>query len=110
MDGKRMPEHIEVKKSRIHGKGLFAAQTIKKGEHIGTYKGPRAKRNGTYVLWVPDAKGKYYGISGRNDLRYLNHSSKPNAEFEGPELFATKKIRKGTEITFHYGDEWEGVK
>lgn len=94
--------------SKIHGKGVFAARTIKKGEYIGTYHGPKAKRNGTYVLWVyePDQPEKAVGISGKNTLRFLNHAKKCNAEFDGPDLFAMKRINKGSEITFDYGPEF----
>ena len=42
-------------------------------------------------------------------LRFVNHTSKPNAEFFGRDLYATKTIRAGDEITIHYGEEWVGV-
>ena len=53
--------------SHIHGTGLFAKRGIGKGEYIGTYHGPDAKRNGTYVLWVydPDDDAGAIGRSGR---------------------------------------------
>lgn len=94
--------------SRIHGTGVFAVRTIRADQYIGTYHGPVAKRNGTYVLWVfdPDEASDCYGISGRNLLRYLNHARPGNARFEGPDLFARCDIREGEEITFDYGDEW----
>ncbi len=99
--------HLEVKESPIHGKGLFARKKIDSGELIGRYMGPRVKRNGTYVLWVEEDDGSYFGVSGRNRLRFLNHSEVPNAEFEDQDLYATRMIRPGDEICFHYGDEWE---
>ncbi|MCB1753076.1 MAG: SET domain-containing protein [Gammaproteobacteria bacterium] len=90
--------------SPIHGTGLFAKRIISKGEYIGTYHGPVAKRDGTYVLWVYD-KGdaaNAIGRSGRNLLRYLNHAQRGNAEFEGFDLYALKKIQADQEITFNY--------
>jgi uncharacterized protein len=33
--------------SKIHGTGLFAKVSIPKGNYIGTYEGPLAKRDGT---------------------------------------------------------------
>jgi SET domain-containing protein len=95
--------------SAIHGTGLFAGRAIRKDEYIGTYHGPVARRNGTYVLWVfdPDDPTDTYGISGRNLLRYLNHERPGNACFEGPDLFARRRIGAGEEITFDYGDEWQ---
>ncbi len=103
------PEYSYADKSPIHGKGLFAKKQIRKGTRIGTYEGPRAKRDDTYVLWVQNDNGRWVGIDGKNDLRYLNHSSKPNAEFEADELYAIRTIRKDEEITFDYGEEWADV-
>ncbi len=90
--------------SKIHGTGLFAARKIDKGEYIGTYWGPLAKRNGTYVLWVYETEDEdsAVGRSGRNLLRYLNHSTRCNAEFDGFDLYALNKIPKDGEITFDY--------
>ena len=90
-------------KSDIHGTGLFARRRIRKGERIGTYEGPPAKRNGTYVLWVYEEEGEEpVGRSGRNLLRYLNHSVPGNAEFDGFDLYARVGIMPGEEITFDY--------
>ncbi|MDX2052305.1 MAG: SET domain-containing protein [Polyangiaceae bacterium] len=100
---------IEVKRSLIHGRGVFARTTIRKGARIGTYEGEVTLRDGTHVLWVPMENGKYLGVHGKNELRYMNHSSRPTAEVDGIEVYARKTIKPGTEVTFHYGDEWEDV-
>ncbi|MCG7870607.1 MAG: SET domain-containing protein [Candidatus Thiodiazotropha lotti] len=92
--------------SRIHGNGLFAKVSIAKGDYIGTYEGPQAKRDGTYVLWVFEDDKQPVGRSGRNLLRYLNHHDQGNAEFDGFDLFALKDIKANEEITFDYGG-WE---
>ena len=89
--------------SPIHGKGLFARRAIKAGEYIGTYWGPQAKRNGTYVLWVYEEEdAPPTGRSGRNLLRYLNHAIPGNAEFDGYDLYARIDINAEEEITFDY--------
>ena len=94
--------------SPIHGKGLFARKTIRKGRHIGTYEGPATQRDGMHVLWVYDENDENpVGLNGKNVLRFCNHSSDPNAEFDGFELYALKTIRKDEEITFHYGEDWD---
>lgn len=99
-----MKEAVYTAASAIHGTGLFARRRIRKGEYIGTYQGPQAKRNGTYVLWVYDAgdEANAIGRSGRNLLRYLNHAKPGNAEFIGFDLFARKAIEVDDEITFNY--------
>jgi uncharacterized protein len=89
--------------STIHGTGLFAAQGFKDDSYIGTYAGPIARRNGRYVLWVTDEDGSETGVRGLNLLRYLNHADKPNAYFDGVDLFAARRIKADSEITFDYG-------
>jgi len=98
-----------VDSSPIHGRGLFAATFIQEDAWIGTYEGSRTRDDGTYVLWVEDGQGGLYGVRGKNELRYLNHSHEPNAEFDGEDLFAIRPIEEGAEITFDYGDEWSDV-
>ena len=90
-----------VKLSKIHGNGLFANCDFDRGDLIGVYRGRKAKRDGTYILWVEE---KPYYITSK--VRYANHSPKPNAEVCGFELIALKTIKTGKEITLHYGEEW----
>lgn len=94
--------------SSIHGNGLFAKVSISEGSYIGTYEGPAAKRDGTYVLWVFEEGCPPMGRSGRNLLRYLNHQDEGNAEFDGFDLYALRDIDPHEEITFDYGG-WEEV-
>ena len=99
---------VYVALSPIHGKGLFAQRRIQAGEYIGTYWGPRAQRNGPYVLWVYDSQepSQPVGRRGRNRLRYLNHALPPNAEFVGFDLYALRAIAVAEEITISYGDDY----
>ncbi len=99
-----MPEKIltYVASSSIHGKGLFAKTRIKKEIYLGTYEGPEAKRNGSHVLWVYEDNGKVIGRRGLNKMRYVNHSNKPNAEFDGFDLYSTRHIKTDEEITIDY--------
>ncbi|MFT4541248.1 MAG: SET domain-containing protein [Planctomycetota bacterium] len=99
----------EVKTSPIHGKGIFATEKIAKDTLIGVYEGKETQKDGTYVLWCYDDEDSMFGIDGKNELRFANHSSKPNAIFMGDELIALRVIKPTEEITFHYGEEWEGV-
>lgn len=94
-----------VKKSGIHGKGLFARVKISKGEYMGEYDGPTVTDNGMHVLWVEETEDAWIGRDGKNLLRYLNHSTDPHAEFDGFKLFAARDIHPDEEITINYGEE-----
>jgi len=105
----RLSELFYVDESGIHGKGLFARVTLKKGSYLGTYKGPERTdidHSGPHVLWAEMEDGSWLGRDGRNILRYLNHSDRPCAEFDGFDLFALKHIKPGMELTIHYGEEF----
>jgi SET domain-containing protein len=97
---------ICVRRSSIHGSGVFAEQCIRRGNLIGRYEGRRTRSNGTYVLWVVDKKDRVLGIEGTGELRFLNHAPQPNAEFRFDRLFALRTIQCGEEITCHYGDDY----
>lgn len=97
---------VAIRRSAIHGRGLFALERIARNTRIGTYEGPETQRNGAYVLWVDDA-GREFGIAGKNDLRFVNHSKAPNAIFRGEELYALRGIQSDEEITFDYGEDWD---
>ena len=96
-----------VAESPIHGLGLFAAEPIRPTTLLGRFEGKRTTRDGGNVLWVRSSDGSWNGIDVRNDLRFVNHSDKPNAIFEGVELWSLRTIREGEEITLHYGGEVE---
>ncbi|MET0067974.1 MAG: SET domain-containing protein [Candidatus Thiodiazotropha sp.] len=106
MQNRKLASFVYKAPSAIHGNGLFAKVSIKKGAYIGTYQGPEARRDGTYVLWVFEEGQDPVGRSGRNLLRYLNHQEEGNAEFDGFDLFALRDIEPHEEITFNYGG-WE---
>jgi SET domain-containing protein len=89
--------------SPIHGQGCFARIGFAPGDLIGRFHGPPARRNGRYVLWVDDERGGWIGRSGRNLLRWINHSDWPNACFDGFDLYALRAIVPGDEITCDYG-------
>ncbi len=92
---------VYVKKSKTHGKGMFAAKKIKKGVVLGPLLGRPTKKDGTYVLWLTDKKG----LRVTNDYRFINHSFKPNCALTGKEVVTLKSIKKDEELFHHYG--WE---
>lgn len=106
--GERLRDRLGRAPSSIHGFGCFARVPFRAGDWIGTYEGPPATRDGTYVLWVGDDRGKWSGRSGRNLLRWLNHSDQPNTVFAGFDLYALRDIASGEELTFDYGGAQAG--
>lgn len=98
---------VEIKDSHIHGLGLFAARNMSKGEVIGLYQGPEVDYDGDHVLWIFDEdEEREYGIDGQTETRFVNHSKKANAYFNGEVLEAIQSIKKGDEITHNYGEAW----
>jgi SET domain-containing protein len=94
---------VYVGDSGIHGRGLFASREIARGEYIGTFTGPTAKKNGSHVLWIYADDGTVTGRRGRNLLRFVNHALPCNAVFDGFDLYSLKRIRRDEEITIDYG-------
>lgn len=94
-----------TKESGIHGNGLFARNTIRKGDYMGEYDGPIVSENDSHVLWVEKYDDVWVGRNGQNLLRYINHSNKPHAEFVGFKLFAMQDILPNEEVTIDYGEE-----
>lgn len=93
-----------VAPSPIHGQGLFAAADIASGTVIGWLEGVPSRKDGPYVLWL-DADD---GIEVLCDLKYINHSNRPNAcYYDDLSVVALRDIRAGEEITHDYGcAEW----
>ncbi len=93
---------IYVKKSLIHGKGLFAKEKISAGELIGVVKGKPTDTDGPYVLWVDGING----FEVNCQLRFINHSDKPNAVYYNTlEVCALRDILVNEEITHNYSVE-----
>ena len=111
---------VQVKKSGVHGKGVYAARPIAKGETIIEYRGEiiswdEALRrhphdpsdpNHTFYFHLDDGHvidGKHVG----NAAKWINHSCAPNCEAEqdGMRVFikALRKIAAGEELFYDYG-------
>jgi SET domain-containing protein len=101
-----MRRSIYVMRSSIHGQGVFARRRIPGGGYIGTFRGVPTRHDGEHTLWVLQDDDTFAGIRGRNALRFLNHSARPNAEFRGADLHAVRSISIDAEITLDYGDDW----
>lgn len=109
---------VEIKNSPLHGKGVFAAQNISKGEiivesHMAMI---HVNENLPEVLatlqfpWTDE----YDAICLSDAGSFFNHSSHPNAEilerdFKNlTQTFVAKSdIVKGDEITIYYNEAFE---
>jgi uncharacterized protein len=111
---------IQVRRSGVHGKGVFAVAPIAKGEIIIEYKGeviswPEALRrhphdpsdpNHTFYfeLETGDAIDAKYG---GNAARWINHACKPNCEADeiNGRVFikALRELEPGEELFYDYG-------
>ena len=90
---------IFVDSSPIHGQGLFARTFIPAGEEIGVIEGEYTTSDGDYVLWLDE----HSAIRVQSELRYINHSDKPNAVYyDTLEVYALTDIAPGEEITHNY--------
>jgi SET domain-containing protein len=111
---------ILVRRSRIQGRGVFAARDIDEGERIVEYLGTRisseeadaqspddeaSSRHHTFLFAVDD-KIVIDGSRGGNDARLINHSCDPNCEIviERRRIFihALRAIRAKEELSYDY--------
>ncbi len=110
---------IQVRNSKIHGKGVFAAKRIPKGTRIIEYIGERISHqeaddryadhdpsdNHTF-LFIVDRKTVIDGGRKGNAARYINHSCDGNCESAIAErrvfIDAVRDIAKGEELGYDY--------
>ena len=97
--------NIEIKKSKIHGKGIFAKQNIKKGEIILEWHPKEIRKkdiNKSYEDYILNKDGKMFLM--QSPEKYMNHSYIPNSKMDLKNLkdIATRDIKKGEEITSNY--------
>jgi SET domain-containing protein len=111
---------VEVRRSPIQGRGLYALVDIAKGERIIEYLGERLSNEATDARYADDdALERHHtflftvndnevidATRRGNAARYINHSCDPNCEsvIEEGRIFihASKKIRAGTELSYDY--------
>ena len=110
---------IEVRRSGVHGLGVFAAKPIAKGTRIIEYVGERVSHdeadrryeekdaNDSHTfLFIVDSKTVIDAGNDGNDARFFNHSCDPNCEstVEKKRVYieAIRDIAPGTELTYDY--------
>jgi len=119
----------EVRKSGIHGRGVFATRDIPRDTYIIEYAGDKigmdesdrrgwaqmdlAKETGGAAVYIFTLDSEY-DIDGdvpENAARLINHSCDPNCESWIDEgriwIAAMRDIKKGEELFFNYGFDLE---
>jgi SET domain-containing protein len=97
---------VEVRKSPIAGKGLFATAIIKKGETVLSWHPKELSREEADAL--PTSEKHYLYPDGDTMLymqppeRFVNHSCEPNTHVIGKNDVASRDIQLGEEITSDY--------
>jgi hypothetical protein len=112
---------IEVRNSAIHGRGVYAARPIRRGERIIEYTGrliswkeaddlPPSDPNDpnhTFLFSLSDGKRVIDASVSRNAARWINHSCDPNCETEESAegrvfIEALREIPAGEELHYDY--------
>jgi SET domain-containing protein len=120
MSARKPVRPYSVRNSDIHGRGVFAARTIRKGVRVIEYKGQRTswdealKRPDsdpdnpfhTFFFSLDDGRVIDAGVRG-NAARWINHSCQPNCEsIEDDDghvyIWSKRRIEPGEELTYDY--------
>jgi SET domain-containing protein len=113
---------IQVRRSGVHGRGVYAIRKIKKGETIIEYKGqmitwkeaekrhPHDPKDPDHTFFFHiDDKHVIDANVGGNAARWINHACHPNCESDIDEdnhrvyIKALRKIEPGEELFYDYG-------
>ena len=113
-------KRIQVRRSGVHGKGVFALQDLAEGETLIEYVGEiiswdeaqdrhphdPSDPNHTFYFHVNEDR-VIDALYGGNSSRWINHSCGPNCEAdeENDRIFikALRNIKAGEELNYDYG-------
>ena len=108
---------VDVRTSRIDGRGAFAAEAMPARRKIGEIRGEslsvrearRRAKTMERIMIVEVSHTRAIDASGSTDpLRFTNHSCQPNAVLRirqgRVEFYAMRDIAPGEEITVNYGE------
>ena len=114
---------IAVRNSPIHGRGVYAARPLAKGDTVIEYKGEfitwkecdrrppsdPSDPHHTFFFSLSDGKHVIDAAVGGNAARWINHACNPNCETEEDEdgrrvfIKARRNINAGEELNYDYG-------
>lgn len=121
----RVSPFCELRRSRIHGQGVFARYALPAGLKLGEYLGERidkaesnrrgleqealAQKTGVAAVYIFDLN-ETHDLDGNkpyNWVRFVNHSCAPNCEVVNEDdrlfLYTVAPVARGAELTFDYG-------
>ena len=111
---------IQMRRSDVHGNGVFALQDLAEGETLIEYKGEviswkealrrhphdPTQPNHTFYFHIDDGRVIDGNVKG-NDARWINHSCEPNCEADEVDgrvyIKALRNIAAGEELNYDYG-------
>ena len=106
---------LSVRRSSVHGFGVFADEAIPAGKRIIEYTGERIARREAVKRWDPkqasylfklDSYWRIDGAVGGSGAEFVNHSCDPNTKAvlrRGKIQFVSqRKISRGEELTLDY--------
>ena len=111
---------IQVRRSGVHGKGVFAVQPIARGEVIIEYLGQRitwdealdrhphdpSQPDHTFYFHVDEGNVIDANVGG-NAARWINHACSPNCEADEIDgrifIRAKRALKAGEELFYDYG-------
>jgi uncharacterized protein len=108
---------IEVRESRVHGRGVYATKPIRKGARIIEYTGQRVPwedapndENNPHTFLFGLESGEVINPEiGGNDARWINHCCDPNCEAIEEDdrifIYAMRHIEAGQELFYDYAME-----
>lgn len=102
-----------IRSSAIHAAGCYTLRTIRRGERVCEYDGPRFTKavadqryKDRFVTYLFSLGAKGTVIDGFGTAMFLNHSCSPNCETEedAGRIFirALRRIEAGEELTYEY--------
>ena len=113
-------KRIQVRRSGVHGKGVFALQDLAEGETIIEYVGeviswdeaqdrhPHDPNDPNHTFYFHVNEDRVIdALHGGNSSRWINHSCDPNCEADedNDRIFikAIRNIKAGEELNYDYG-------
>lgn len=90
-----------VRKSPVHGLGLFTTEPIAEGSILGYFETVESEVEGPYTIWFDEMP---YDVIGT--FKYINHHDKPNIiYYNDKSIVAIRNIASGEELLHDYNVE-----